>query len=497
MDAFLTGLNNLMVPDVLIAIVVGSIGGLIIGAVPGIGPAIAIAILLPATMFLDDLVSLVLLLGVYGSSMYGGAIPAILINTPGTPVNALTTYDGYAMTRRGEAARALSLAYASSFFGGCFSIIMALIALFAFGPYLRDLGALFGQRDILMAAVLGSVLLIAAHRQTMGIAAMLFGFGFLIAMIGRQTTRKIDRFTFDIEYLYPGFNLIVVIVGIFALSQALNLMVGKDDDSPEARLTGGLLSGFKELFERRLITVLSACYGTVMGIIPGVGEFVAQFFSYSTARAISKEPARFGHGSPEGLIASETSNNAVPAAAMIPLLALGVPGEALTAMMMVVFFDAGIKPGPDIFENNPDFLFSLFTALLIINALVLAALLFLTKYIVKMIYIPNRFLGAFIMILSFVGVYSIRNNLADCVFAVIFGYIGFILRRLDWPLVPIVLGLVLGSIILERLTAGAGQIKTAVDLINRPVSGTLFVVILMVIGFIIWTSIKNRRESYQ
>ena len=497
MDAFLTGLNNLMVPDVLIAIVVGSIGGLIIGAVPGIGPAIAIAILLPATMFLDDLVSLVLLLGVYGSSMYGGAIPAILINTPGTPVNALTTYDGYAMTRRGEAARALSLAYASSFFGGCFSIIMALIALFAFGPYLRDLGALFGQRDILMAAVLGSVLLIAAHRQTMGIAAMLFGFGFLIAMIGRQTTRKIDRFTFDIEYLYPGFNLIVVIVGIFALSQALNLMVGKDDDPPEARLTGGLLSGFKELFERRLITVLSACYGTVMGIIPGVGEFVAQFFSYSTARAISKEPARFGHGSPEGLIASETSNNAVPAAAMIPLLALGVPGEALTAMMMVVFFDAGIKPGPDIFENNPDFLFSLFIALLIINALVLAALLFLTKYIVKMIYIPNRFLGAFIMILSFVGVYSIRNNLADCVFAVIFGYIGFILRRLDWPLVPIVLGLVLGSIILERLTAGAGQIKTAVDLINRPVSGTLFVMILMVIGFIIWTSIKNRRESYQ
>mgnify|MGYP006085268823 FL=1 len=486
-----------MVPDVLIAIVVGSIGGLIIGAVPGIGPAIAIAILLPATMFLDDLVSLVLLLGVYGSSMYGGAIPAILINTPGTPVNALTTYDGYAMTRRGEAARALSLAYASSFFGGCFSIIMALIALFAFGPYLRDLGALFGQRDILMAAVLGSVLLIAAHRQTMGIAAMLFGFGFLIAMIGRQTTRKIDRFTFDIEYLYPGFNLIVVIVGIFALSQALNLMVGKDDDPPEARLTGGLLSGFKELFERRLITVLSACYGTVMGIIPGVGEFVAQFFSYSTARAISKEPARFGHGSPEGLIASETSNNAVPAAAMIPLLALGVPGEALTAMMMVVFFDAGIKPGPDIFENNPDFLFSLFTALLIINALVLAALLFLTKYIVKMIYIPNRFLGAFIMILSFVGVYSIRNNLADCVFAVIFGYIGFILRRLDWPLVPIVLGLVLGSIILERLTAGAGQIKTAVDLINRPVSGTLFVVILMVIGFITWTSIKNRRESHQ
>jgi putative tricarboxylic transport membrane protein len=497
MEAFLLGLDALLTPSVMIAILVGSVGGLLIGAVPGIGPAIAIAILLPATVFLDDLVSLVLLLGVYGSSMYGGAIPAILINTPGTPVNALTTYDGYAMTRRGEAGRALSLAYSSSFVGGCFSIMCALIALFLFGPYLRDLGALFGQRDILMAAVLGGVLLIAAHRQTMGIAAMLFGFGFLIAMIGRQSTRKIDRFTFDIEYLYSGFNLIVVIVGIFALSQALNLMTGKDDDPPEARVTDGILSGFKELAGKKIVAVCSACYGTVMGIIPGVGEFVAQFFSYSTARAISKDPTRFGHGSSEGLVASETSNNAVPAAAMIPLLALGVPGEALTAMMMVVFFDAGIKPGPDIFENNPDFLFSLFTALLIINVLVLMTLLISTKYIAKMIYIPNRFLGAFIMILSFVGVYSIRNSLADCMFAMVFGYIGYILRRLNWPLVPIVLGLVLGSIIVQRLTAGAGQIKSAIDLINRPVSGTLFVVILLVLGFIIYTVIKNRGRVMQ
>jgi putative tricarboxylic transport membrane protein len=496
-DAFLVGLHSLMEPSVLIAIVIGSVGGLFIGAVPGIGPAIAIAILLPATVFLDDLVSLVLLLGVYGSSMYGGAIPAILINTPGTPVNALTTYDGYAMTRRGEASRALSLAYSASFLGGCFSILSALIALFVFGPYLRDLGALFGQRDIMMAAILGAVLLIAAHRQTMGLAAMLFGFGFLIAMIGRQSTRQIDRYTFDIEYLYSGFNLIVVIVGIFALSQALNLMVGKDDDPPEARITGGLLTGFKELASNKITALCSACYGTVMGIIPGVGEFVAQFFSYSTARALSKEPERFGHGSSAGLVASETSNNAVPAAAMIPLLALGVPGEALTAMMMVVFFDAGIKPGPDIFENSPDFLFSLFTALLIINVLVLITLLFSTKYIARMIHIPNRFLGAFIMILSFVGVYSIRNSLVDCIFAVVFGFIGYVLRRLDWPLVPIVLGLVLGSIILERLTAGSGQIKSAIDLVNRPVSGTLFVVILMVIGFIIWTSVKNRRTDFQ
>ena len=494
MEAFLAGLDQLFQPAVLVAILVGSVGGLIIGAVPGIGPAIAIAILLPATVFLDDLVGLVLLLGVYGSSMYGGAIPAILINTPGTPVNALTTYDGYSMTRRGEASRALSIAYSSSFVGACFSIFTALAALFLFGPYLRDLGALFGQRDIMMAAVLGGVLLIAAHRENMGIAALLFGFGFLISLIGRQTTRKIDRYTFDIEYLYSGFNMIVVIVGIFALSQALNLMTGKDDNPPPARITGGVLRGFGEIASNKVVALCSAVYGTLMGIIPGVGEFVAQFFSYSTARSLSKEPSRFGHGSAEGLIASETSNNAVPAAAMIPLLALGVPGEALTAMMMVVFFDAGIKPGPDIFENHPDFLFSLFTALLIINVLVLLTLLGTTRFIARMIYIPNRFLGAMIMLLSFVGVYSIRNSLIDCLFAVGFGFIGFVLRRLDWPLVPVVLGLVLGSIITQRLTAGAGQIKTAADLINRPVSGTLFAVICMVVIYIIWHAVSSKRR---
>ena len=494
MEAFLAGLDQLFQPAVLVAILIGSIGGLIIGAVPGIGPAIAIAILLPATVFLDDLVGLVLLLGVYGSSMYGGAIPAILINTPGTPVNALTTYDGYAMTRRGEASRALSIAYSSSFIGACFSISIALIALFAFGPYLRDLGALFGQRDILMAAILGGVLLVAAHKENMGIAALLFGFGFLISLIGRQTTRQIDRYTFDLEYLYSGFNLIVVIVGIFALSQALFLMTGKDDDPPPARVTGGVLKGFQEIASKKLITLCSAMYGTIMGIIPGVGEFVAQFFSYSTARSLSDEPTRFGHGSPEGLIASETSNNAVPAAAMIPLLALGVPGEALTAMMMVVFFDAGVKPGPDIFQNHPDFLFSLFVALFIINILVLLTLLVSTRFIARMIYIPNRFLGAMIMLLSFVGVYSIRNSLVDCIFAVLFGFIGLVLRRLDWPLVPIVLGLVLGSIITQRLTAGAGQIKTAADIVNRPVSGTLFIIICAVIFYIIWHSVKKTRR---
>ena len=500
LDALALSLQNLMTWQVLAALLIGAIGGLIIGAVPGIGPAIAIAILLPATIFLDDLVALVLLLGVYGSSMYGGAIPAILINTPGTPVNALTTYDGYAMTTRGQAGRALSLAYSASFFGGMFSISVALIALFGFGPYLRDLGSLFGSRDIFMAALLGAVLLIVAHRQNMLIAAFMFCFGGLIAVVGRSQTRqyngeRIELFTFNIELLSSGFNLIVVIVGIFAISQALNLLTGKDDAPPDSKLTGGLFRGLAELIKFPRVASFSAMYGTVMGIIPGVGEFVAQFFSYSTARGISKKPEQFGRGAPDGLIASETSNNAVPAAAMIPLLALGVPGEALTAMMMVVFFDAGIKPGPDIFEKNPDFLFSLFIALMIINVLVVVTLLLSTRWIAKMVYIPNRFLGVLILVLAFVGVFSIQNRLEDCMIAAVFGFIGFILRRLDWPLVPIVLGMVLGNIMIERLTAGAGQAVTLVGLFSRWVSGILALVIIGIIIFTIVSLIMERRRG--
>jgi putative tricarboxylic transport membrane protein len=172
-----------------------------------------------------------------------------------------------------------------------------------------------------------------------------------------------------------------------------------------------------------------------------------------------------------------------------------VPGEALTAMMMVVFFDAGIKPGPDIFDKAPDFLFSLFLALLVINILVVITLIFSTKLIAKMIYIPNRFLGAFILILAFVGVFSIRNSFVDCAFAAGFGFFGFVLRRLDWPLVPLVLGMVLGSIMIEKLTAGASQTKVWTDLVNRPISGGLAVIIVLVI--VIFTGSVMRRRYMQ
>ncbi len=478
MDIVLAGMEVLMRWDVLAAILVGSIGGVVIGAVPGVGPAVAIAILLPATFSLDPIVGLTMLLGIYGSSMYGGAIPAILINTPGTPVNALTTYEGFPMTLRGEARRALSLAYASSFFGGVFSVVCLILL----SPVLARVAPLFGSREIFLAAVLGIILVIVAHRGQTLVAGMLACLGMLLSTVGLEPSQYTGRFTFSQAWLVNGIDLIVVVLGLFAISQSFFLMRGYDEKIRISKVRGGLFQGFRELVRHPRVATTSGMFGVVMGIIPGVGEFTAQFMSYTTARRLSKRPNTFGHGSSEGLIASETANNAVPGAAMIPLLALGIPGEALTAMMLAVFYVHNVVPGPGLFLYQLDFVTALFLALLVLNVVVVVFLLFATNLLVQLVRIPSRFLGVCILVLSFVGVYSLRNSPTDCAIAAVFGLIGFILRRLELPIIPIVLGMVLGGIMEVKLRSSMARVKDPLDLIERPVAAIIFGLILLVLA---------------
>lgn len=475
MELFFASLESLARLDVLLALVTGAVGGVIIGAIPGVGPAVAIAILLPATFSMEPIVGLTMLLGIYGASMYGGAIPAILINTPGTPVNALTTYDGYALTQKGQAQRALSLAYSASFGGGLISVI----CLMSLSPVIAKVAPFFGSRDIFMAALLGVVLIILAHRKQTFVAGMLVSMGMFLNTVGMESIRYSKRFTFDQSWLTAGFNLIIAVLGLFALSQAFFLLVSRDETSKPLSVSGGLFSGMKELFQHKRVAASASGFGVLMGIIPGVGEFLAQFFSYSLAQRLSKEPDRFGNGSPEGLVASEAANNAVPAAAMIPLLALGIPGEALTAMMLSVFYVHNIIPGPALFQTRPEFLITLYLCLFVVNVLILIFLLMTTHQILKVISIPGRFLGICILILSFVGVYSLRNSMVDCMICAVFGVFGFILKRLKLPIVPIILGMILGQIMEDKFRASQARLETPWDLINRPVSGTIFMIIVL------------------
>ncbi len=487
MEDLIAGAAMLARLDVIIALLIGSVGGVIIGAIPGVGPAVAIAILLPATFSLDPIVGLTMLLGIYGSSMYGGAIPAVLINTPGTAVNALTSYDGYPMTLNGQAHRAVSLAYSASFWGGMFGILCLILL----SPVLALVAPMFGSREIFLAALLGIVLVILAHRGQIFAAGMLAMLGIFLQTIGLDAVTYTQRYTFGLTFLTSGINLIVVVLGLFALSQAFFLLI-ESDSSPQAKpVTGRIIDGFRELLKHKRVATVASGFGVILGMIPGTGEFTAQFLSYTYAQKTSKNPELFGKGSPEGLIASEAANNAVPAAAMIPLLALGIPGEALTAMMLSVFYVHNVIPGPQLFQNNLDLVYGLYFALIALNIIVMVFLLFSTNFLTKIIRIPTRFLGIMILVLSFVGVYSLRNSLTDCMIAAGFGVLGLVLKRLNLPIVPIILGMVLGGIMEVKLRSALPRLKTPFDMIDRPIAFIIFIMILLVIALHLRTLYKE------
>ncbi len=488
MDNLLSGVELLARWDVMLALFIGSVGGVVIGAIPGVGAAVAIAILLPATFSLEPIVGLTMLMGIYGSSMYGGAIPAVLINTPGTAVNALTCYDGYPMTQRGEAHRAVSLAYSASFWGGIFGILCLILL----SPVLALIAPMFGSREIFLAALLGVILVILAPRGQVFAAGMLAMFGIFLQTVGPDVTYS-QRYTFGFSFLTSGFDLIVVVLGLFALSQAFFLLTAPDS-SPDAKpVTGRLTDGFKELLKHKRVATVASGFGVILGMIPGTGEFTAQFMSYTYAQKTSKAPDQFGKGSPEGLVASEAANTAVPAAAMIPLLALGIPGEALTAMMLSVFYVHNVIPGPQLFQNNIDLVYALYMSLIILNVIVVVFLLFSTNLLTRIIRIPTRFLGVLILILAFVGVYSLRNSLTDCMIAAAFGVLGLILKRLNLPIVPIILGMVLGGIMEVKLRSAMPRLKTPLDMIDRPISFVIFCLIMLVLALHVRALIKEHR----
>ena len=491
MDMLLSGIGMLMHFDVLLALLIGSIGGVIIGAIPGVGPAVAIAILLPATFALPPLVGLVMLLGIYGSSMFGGALPAILINTPGTAVNALTTYDGHPMTQRGEALRALGLAYGASFVSG----ILSILALILLSPVLAKIAPMFGSKEIFHAALLGLVLVVIAHRGQTLAAGMLAGLGVFLGTVGLEPLKYTQRFTFGQDWLASGINLIVVVLGLFALSQAFVLLTDPESAPDTQRIKGSMGRAMREVFRHKRVAAAGSGFGVLMGMIPGVGEFTAQFLSYTYAQKTSKDPDAFGNGSPEGLVASESANNAVPAAAMIPLLALGIPGEALTAMMLSVFYVHNVIPGPGLFQNQLDFVYALYIAMIALNVIVVVFMLFASNWLMKIIRVPTRFLGVTILTLSFVGVYSLRNSITDCAIAAGFGVFGLILKRQNLPVVPIVLGMVLGGIMEVKLRSAMARVKTPLDFVDRPIAALLALAIVALIILHIRGVIREHRDN--
>lgn len=492
-DSLAQASAQVLQPAVLVTLVAGCITGIMIGAIPGLGPAVAIALLLPYTFGMEPLSAITLLMGIYAGGWYGGAIPAILINTPGTAVNVLTTYDGYPMTKRGEAQRALSLAYVSSFVGGTLSVLALMLA----APILAQFSKRFGAADLAMAALLAMVLVVTTGRGAKLAATAMLGVGLFIGTIGIEGAFGSPRFIFGQTWLMGGVSLISVILGLFALSQAFVLISETDGvNEINPKLKRNLFSGFVEVFKYPKTLFNSAGFGVVMGVLPGVGEFLAQFFSYSLARKLSKTPELFGKGAPEGIIASETANNAVPAAALVPLLALGIPGEALTAMMLVVFTVHNVDPGPNLFIEHAGFVEGLYFSLFLMNFVIIAILLVATRWIALVARIDTRLLGVCIFCLVMVGTYTTNYRITDPIVAVCFGLFGYALQRAKIPAIPIILGLILGPIVEKRtrqaLGSAGGDLTVFID---RPISALFLLIIVVLIVSSIVGYLRSRKPS--
>ena len=380
-------------------------------------------------------------------------------------------------------------AYGASFLSG----ILSILALILLSPLLAKIAPMFGAREIFLAALLGIVLVIVAHRGQIAAAGMMAGLGILLQSIGMEPVKYTMRFTFGQDWLTSGLDLIVVVLGLFAISQAFSLLVDPESAPDAAPVKGGMGREMLGVLKYKRVAATGSFFGVVMGMIPGVGEFTAQFMSYTLARKRSKTPEKFGKGSEEGLVASESANNAVPAAAMIPLLALGIPGEALTAMMLSVFYVHNVVPGPALFRDHIDFIYALYMALLALNVIVILFMLVSSNWLIRLIRIPTRFLGMMILMLSFVGVYSLRNSAVDCAIAAAFGVLGLILKRLHLPVVPIILGMVLGNIMEVKLRAAMARVTSPLDFVDRPIAAFLAIVIVVIIASSIRAAIQNHR----
>jgi len=426
--------------------VLGCFLGTLMGALPGLGPANGVAILIPIafTLGLGPAPSMILLCSVYIGAMYGGRISSILLNIPGDEPAMMTCLDGHPMALQGKAGEALALSGIASFVGGFFSICgLALLA-----PQLVKIALMFGPAEYFALFTMAFATLggITASNQAKSAFAAALGLG--IAMIGMDSQTGSQRFTFDHIHLYDGIDFLIAIVGLFALSEVLIFIEHHKGGAAAKSGTdiGRLMPDFRVLARSTGTMVRSTIIGFISGVLPGAGASLGSFLAYSVEKnTVDREGKTFGKGDPRGVIAPEVGNNASTGGALVPMLALGVPGSGTTAVLLAVLLQLNITPGPLLFQNNPDVVWGLIAALFLANFMLLAMNLPLVGLFTRLLLIPTRILMPVVAMVSFVGIYGLTGSTFDVMLLVVFGFMGWVLRKLGVPLVPIILGILLGN----------------------------------------------------
>lgn len=489
-ENFLAGSGALFGDPVTIAIFVfGVIGGMLFGAIPGVSMLTLAAILLPFTAGLTATQGVMLFAVIYCTGTYGGAITAILFNIPGAPENAPTAFDGYPMTQQGKSGKAVGAAVLCSAIGGVSS---ALIMMAATEPLAKWAIRNIGPPEIFALVFFGLAVASSVGARTIWKGWMSVLIGLLIATIGQDPVGGINRYNFGITDLAAGIAFVPAILGFFAVSEIFVQAERKAGGTYVAPKVSMSFPTFLELWAHKIAVLRSILVGFFCGILPGIGATLAAFMGYGEAVRWSKNKEEFGKGKLEGVISSETANNAATGAAMIPLLALGLPGGALTAMMVAVFQMHDLEPGPLVFYNSPDLIWVVFAAMFYANLSILIIGLVETKTILNLLKIPFQFLAPLILMLATVGAYISRGLVLDVIVMFTAGILGYLLRRTGFSIPGIVLGLILGKIGEQNFAQGMQMVHYDLGTyFSRPICSLLIAAGFLTLGASIYRAFSN------
>ena len=430
-------------PVILGLIVAGTLGGVLVGALPGLSSSMAVALLLPFSLYLEPVPAIALLSALYCAGTFGGSIAAILINAPGAPPAVATAFDGYPMARRGEAGRALGMAAFASSVGGIFS---AAVLLFA-APLLARAAYRFGPPEYFALAVFGLSML-ASIGGGAPIKNLIGGcLGLLIATVGVDLTTGVERFVFAVPEFYDGIHFVPVLIGLFAVTEALGQAQNLDASLDSVGLSATRLPSLEDFRKVKGTIVRSSIIGTFIGILPAEGSTMAAMIGYNEAKRWSKEPEAFGKGALEGIAGPEAANNAATGGAMVPTLALGIPGSATAAVIMGGLQVHGLRPGPHLFEEQPGLLYGIFISMLLANVLFLVVGLAGAKLFARISLVPKALLWPSVFVLCVVGAYGVEQSMVDVWIMLAAGLLRFALKRYGFGAAPIIMGLVLGGLV--------------------------------------------------
>ena len=475
---------------------IGVFIGSVFAAIPGLSVILCVILFLPVTYSMTAIPGMMFLLGIYCAGGYGGSVSAILINTPGTPHAAATMLDGHPLSEQGRTKAALKIALYASTFGGVFSALMLLFL----GPQVAKIAAQLGTAEYFMVCVFGLTIIAGVSGKSMIKGLISACLGLLISCVGSDPMTSYDRFTFGIPRLYLGLDLAICLIGLFALVEIMAKAERRLDrlnlDTTQIKDDGVITKAEYKRMARPVL--ISSIIGVMVGIIPGTGASEASWFSYNTAKNMSKHPEEFGHGSVEGVAAAESANNAVTGATLIPLLTLGIPGDGTVAIMLSALMINGLNPGLSLFTTQGDIMYAIMLGLILVNVFMCLQGKFLTTLFAKVVSIPQEILTPIIVIFCFAGAYSVNENYFDVGVALIFGALAWVLRKLELPPVPILLGLVLGSMTETNFRRALLISNGSPRIFFSSVYCIIFLVLIVAaVGTIVRGKIKERKAAAQ